>query len=410
GWQVYTIPFTVTGFTGTVTNARLRFAFNGLAAAGDVYFLDDVSLAPGSGATAPALITQDPSPRTVEEGQTAAFAVAAAGTPAPSFQWQKNGVDIPGAGGASYTTPPATLADNGAAFRCIAFNSTGRDTSAAAILTVTPLPAANLVANPGFESGTAGWSFYTNGTGSFSAVAPGFAGSQAGRVLVTIPGTNVQLYQSGITLGSSVRYRLSFAAYSPSGHDLSVYIHKQASPFTNYGLNGFTADLTPAWQTFSVLFNPAGFAGTVTDARLRFWLAPFASAGDAYFIDNVVLQPAPTEEPPSGTWSRGSEPAEPVPADFALRGNYPNPFNPSTMIEYWVPEDAHVRMAVFNVLGQETARLMDGAQRAGVHTVSWDGRDALGGSVGSGVYFLRMQATTASGRVFSALQKMVLAR
>jgi hypothetical protein len=97
-----------------------------------------------------------------------------------------------------------------------------------------------------------------------------------------------QLYQRYIPLTSGFRYRLSFAARSVSGSDLSVAVLQHLSPFTNYGLQGYVADLTPSWQTFSVDFTASGFSGTVSDARLRFMFTP-SSFPDQYFIDQVSL-------------------------------------------------------------------------------------------------------------------------
>ena len=57
-----------------------------------------------------------------------------------------------------------------------------------------------------------------------------------GEVAISVPGDNVQLYQSGISLEPNTKCRLEFSARSNSGHDLSVNLHKHDSPYTNYGL------------------------------------------------------------------------------------------------------------------------------------------------------------------------------
>ena len=64
-----------------------------------------------------------------------------------------------------------------------------------------------------------------------------------------------------------------------------------------------------------------------------------------------------------------------LPTDFALGQNYPNPFNPSTIIPYQLPSAGHVRLDVFNVLGQRLATLVDAEQSAGAHTAQWDAFD-----------------------------------
>ncbi len=81
-----------------------------------------------------------------------------------------------------------------------------------------------------------------------------------------------------------------------------------------------------------------------------------------------------------------------LPTDFALGQNYPNPFNPSTVIPYQLPAAGHVRLDVFNVLGQRLATLVDAERSAGMHTAQWDATDASGRAVGAGVYIYRLSS------------------
>ncbi len=81
-----------------------------------------------------------------------------------------------------------------------------------------------------------------------------------------------------------------------------------------------------------------------------------------------------------------------LPTDFALGQNYPNPFNPSTIIPYQLPASAHVRLEVFNLLGQRLATLVDAERSAGIHTAQWDATDAAGRAVGAGVYIYRLSS------------------
>ena len=92
-----------------------------------------------------------------------------------------------------------------------------------------------------------------------------------------------------------------------------------------------------------------------------------------------------------------------LPDGFALGQNYPNPFNPSTVIPYEIPASSHVRLEVFNLLGQRLATLVDGVRPAGTHTAQWDGTDAAGRAVGAGVYIYRISS---GGQTVS--QRMVL--
>ena len=80
-----------------------------------------------------------------------------------------------------------------------------------------------------------------------------------------------------------------------------------------------------------------------------------------------------------------------LPQQVHLAQNHPNPFNPATTIAYRLDHPAHVRLAVYNALGQQVRLLLDDAQPFGAHTVVWDGRSDAGVAMPSGVYLYRMQ-------------------
>ena len=83
---------------------------------------------------------------------------------------------------------------------------------------------------------------------------------------------------------------------------------------------------------------------------------------------------------------------------YALEGSFPNPFNPSTTIRFDIPESVQVRLVVFDVMGREVARLVDGTIEAGMHEVSFDASH-----LPSGMYFAHF---TAGG--FTQTQRMTL--
>jgi hypothetical protein len=104
-------------------------------------------------------------------------------------------------------------------------------------------------------------------------------------------------------------------------------------------------------------------------------------------IDDVIVEfrgSATTDAPTNG--SVGGQ------NGITLAPNYPNPFRPSTTIEYTLPADGDVRLAVYNVHGQVVRRLVDERQTSGHKKVVWQGRDDAGRALASGVYFLRLDA------------------
>ena len=190
-------------------------------------------------------------------------------------------------------------------------NTSGFSTTATAVTNAAPSGGTNIILNPDFETNTTNWTLYSDAAGEVLAVnAPGYGGSaNSGRVylpsnvhyITGVPTVNVQLYQIGISLEPETNYRLSFYAKSSTGNNMDVFIQKHGSPYTNYGLSQTNIDLTTGWVQYSYDFTTTGFSTAVTDARLRFWMAPYDAAGDYYYFDNVVLEdltPAiPSEKP-----------------------------------------------------------------------------------------------------------------
>jgi hypothetical protein len=75
-----------------------------------------------------------------------------------------------------------------------------------------------------------------------------------------------------------------------------------------------------------------------------------------------------------------------LPGEFVLHGNYPNPFNPSTTIEYSTPREGIVTLQVYDVLGRMVSKTSAGTQSPGTHTIIFNA-----GTLSSGVYYYRLQ-------------------
>ena len=94
-----------------------------------------------------------------------------------------------------------------------------------------------------------------------------------------------------------------------------------------------------------------------------------------------------------------------LPTIAALHQNYPNPFNPSTEIKFDIPTARDVKLRVYNQLGQTIRTLVDNRMKAGTHNLKWDGADAQGKAVASGIYFYNLEAGD-----FSQIRKMMLVK
>lgn len=114
-------------------------------------------------------------------------------------------------------------------------------------------------------------------------------------------------------------------------------------------------------------------------------VTPYSAAGEF-----VISTPTSVEE-------------NEIPLTFNLEQNFPNPFNPNTTIKYAIPEPSHVKVSIFNMLGQEIKTLVNTEKNAGNYSVDWSGDDNSGNKVSSGIYIYKV---TAGDNVSS--KKMVL--
>ena len=94
---------------------------------------------------------------------------------------------------------------------------------------------------------------------------------------------------------------------------------------------------------------------------------------------------------------------EGIPGTFALHHNYPNPFNPITIIQYDIPVESDVHLVIYDILGKQVKTLVNGYQTAGYKSMKWNGTNDQGRMVSAGMYFYHLQ----SGK-FSKVRKMIL--
>jgi hypothetical protein len=148
---------------------------------------------------------------------------------------------------------------------------------------------------------------------------------------------------------------------------------------TEWGLDDYTIDLS-AWPggSFNVFFEVTYEDTCGNELRLQL---------DPEFDPNSL----PTDIPDSKS------------ASYELGQNFPNPFNPVTLINFELASNELVSLKVYDASGKLVRTLVNEVRNAGVHNEEWDGRDNTGALVSSGVYFYRMTAGT-----FKQTKRMVL--
>jgi hypothetical protein len=157
---------------------------------------------------------------------------------------------------------------------------------------------------------------------------------------------------------------------------------------------------TPCWSgSFGwtqETFDLTAYENTVIQIRFRFASDGYVTE-EGWYVDDINL---------TSTGSPTGVPGEEeIPRTFALRQNVPNPFNPVTKIAYDLPKDGHVKVDVFNIAGRHVTTLVDEHQTAGIKAVTWDGTNAAGEKVASGIYMYRLEAGEHTSRKMMVLLK-----
>ena len=233
----------------------------------------------------------------------------------------------------------------------------------------------------------------------------------AGQGLVVTPDLQVTDGFGGIGTPVTQRYN-RFSGYYKFTKNGNEWFNVQISMQLNGNQIGSAAspfDTAGNWKEFSL---PIVYTSSETPDRaiILMFISDFGGqgvVGTNGFVDYVMFEAPNYIEQFSG-----------LPEDFNLKQNYPNPFNPATNIEYSIPEASFVQLKVYDLLGNEVTTLVSKKQSVGVYEVVWDGTDAKGAQVASGVYIYRLNAGNPSagsqkgqaGGAFIESRKMLLVR
>ena len=82
-----------------------------------------------------------------------------------------------------------------------------------------------------------------------------------------------------------------------------------------------------------------------------------------------------------------------IPKDYALHPAYPNPFNPVTTIRYDIPQNEHVSLVIYDLMGRQVRTLHSGYQTSGYKSIQWDGTNNIQERVSAGVYLYMIQTS-----------------
>ncbi|MCP4634376.1 MAG: T9SS type A sorting domain-containing protein, partial [candidate division Zixibacteria bacterium] len=216
--------------------------------------------------------------------------------------------------------------------------------------------------------------YYDEGSYTFQIIilASGTVVFQYHSLVGEVNSATVGIQNSDGTIGLQVAYNQEYL------HDEMAILFSQrwlrASPSSGVVPPGTTDTVTVTFD--GVTLDEAVYTGSLE-----------ITGEDIYHSEDPISVPVRfVVGDPSDVIDGGSS----LPTCFALYQNYPNPFNPTTEIRYDIPKDTHVKLEIYNLMGQLVSVPVDGYQKAGHKTIYWDATDQTGSKIASGIYFYRL--------------------
>jgi len=250
-------------------------------------------------------------------------------------------------------------------------------------------PGQNLILNGDFSDGSNHWIFNArNGAQAQGSVVNG-------EFVVTITNSgsaysDIQLIQESFPMINGKDYVFEFDARANSNRIMEPRVAQNGGNYTIYSRTGPIV-ITPQMQHYQYQFQMTD----PTDYYARVVMNCGTSAVTCYF-DNISVK----ESLPSEVGEENST----IPKDFILYSNFPNPFNPSTIIKYALPEPGNVKIEVFNIMGEKIEKLIDSRQDKGFHQLEFDGSN-----LSSGIYFYKVEfQSNENNKNVASVKKMLL--
>jgi hypothetical protein len=225
-------------------------------------------------------------------------------------------------------------------------------------------------------------------SGSFTTPASGSQNTQIEIKFVGNSFNNDNIYWDNLTLGYIVPVELT--SFSVASENDDVHLNWTTATETNN--QGFeilrSNEINKEWQNAGYV---AGF-GTTTEPKSYSFVDSKLEAGNyTYRLKQIDFDG-------TVTFSEEVNVEVEIPLIYSLEQNYPNPFNPSTTIKYSLSEDGFVKLAVYNLLGEEVTSLVNAEQKAGRYEVVFNAS-----KLSSGVYLYQLQTGE-----FISVKKMLL--
>ena len=361
------------------------------------------------------VITRHPDDRLVEAGSTVIFAAAAVGTPSPAFQWQRNGADIAGATSDTLRLANVQLTD-AAGYRAIVSNSAGADTSDAATLQVEAAFVAPLVITEPDTHYVA-----TGGVHTFSVVATGkpspsyrwykedalLEESNAGEFTIR----NIELTHEGdysVVVTNQAGVDSSALGYLSVIESVAPTITRDPTDVSvaegDTARFSVLADGVPA-PTYRWLRESTSIPGAVESLLTIPNVQPTDAGSYAVIVFNVAGLDTSRAAILSVAGGTASETLDGLPIEFALHGNYPNPFNPATTLAFDLPRAAEVEFYIYDVVGRRVMQLREGSLAAGRYRKTVDFSE-----LASGLYFYEIRALGSEGIAFRDVNSFILVK
>jgi len=165
---------------------------------------------------------------------------------------------------------------------------------------------------------------------------------------------------------------------------------------TELNNQGFDIEHSYDNQNFIKIGFVPGFGTTSESKSYSFTVSDVKSGIQYYRLKQIDFDG-------SYTYSPTVEAEGPVPSEFALYQNHPNPFNPSTKISFTLPVESDVKIKLFNMLGQEVGEIVNSIFQPGIHNI-----DFTAEGMSSGAYIYTLEASGVNGQNFTSTKKLIL--